>query len=167
MLHGFVNVDARPFDGAIIDDVRTLSSFKPCSVDLIYVSHVLEHVSRHERNKVLERWCEILKPGAILRIAVPDFAKVVHLYQDGVSLDKLIGFLYGGQDYETNFHHYCWDFQSLESDLENAGFRSVAEYEWRNTEHSDVDDYSQSYWPHMEKNKGLLMSLNVEAIKEL
>ena len=31
--------------------------------------------------------------------------------------------------------------------------------------HSDIDDYSQAYIPHMDKDNGTLMSLNVEAIK--
>lgn len=33
---------------------------------------------------------------------------------------------------------------------------------WKNTEHSQFDDYSQSYIPHMDKINGTLMSLNVE-----
>lgn len=36
---------------------------------------------------------------------------------------------------------------------------------WRETEHSDVDDFSQAYLPHMDKENGILMSLNIEAIK--
>lgn len=165
VLKGFVNVDIRSIDEVVVDDVKLLSSFDSNSADLIYACHVLEHMYRHERLGVLRRWCEILKPGGILRVAVPDFDKVVHLYQNGESLENLIGFLYGGQDYEFNFHYYCWDFKSLEQDLKSSGFSSVTRYEWRDTEHADVDDYSQSYWPHMEKDTGMLMSLNVEAIK--
>ncbi|KKL58221.1 hypothetical protein LCGC14_2227560, partial [marine sediment metagenome] len=125
ILEGFINVDARLSGNVMVDDVKTLSLFKLGSVDLIYACHVLEHVCRHERSSVLDRWCGILKLGAVLRVAVPDFEKVIHLYQDGVPLENLIGFLYGGQDYDLNFHHYCWDFQSLERDLKNAGFTSV------------------------------------------
>lgn len=166
ILKGFINVDARSLsDNVVADDVKTLFSFGVNSAELIYACHVLEHVYRHERIGVLKRWFEILKIGAILRVAVPDFEKVICLYQDGVPLDNLIGFLYGGQDYDFNFHHYCWDFQSLEKDLKNIGFSSVVRYDWRKTEHASMDDYSQSYWPHMDKNTGLLMSLNVEATK--
>ena len=165
ILVDFINIDARSCEGVVVDDIKTLSSFGPCSVDLIYASHVLEHVSRHERKIVLGRWHEILKPGAVLRVAVPDFSKVVDLYQEGVPLENLIGFLYGRQDYDLNFHHYCWDFQSMEKDLKSVGFYSVSRYNWRETEHADMDDYSQSYYPHMDKEDGLLMSLNVEAIK--
>ncbi len=165
MLKGFVNIDAIPREGVVVDDVKSLSSFEADSVDLIYASHVLEHVYRHERLGVLKRWYEILKPEGILRVAVPDFENVVRLYNDGVSLETLIGFLYGGQNYKFNFHYYCWDFQSLERDMVHSGFFDVVRYEWRDTEHAEVDDYSQAYWPHMEKDTGILMSLNVEAKK--
>lgn len=165
ILEGFINVDARPFDSVITDDVTTLSLFKSGSTDLIYACHVLEHICRHEINNVLKRWFEILKPGGTLRVAVPDFDQVVHLYKNNVPIEDLIGFLYGGQDYDFNFHRYCWNFESLEKDLKNAGFFSVRRYEWRETEHADIDDYSQSYHPHMEKDSGILMSLNVEATK--
>ena len=36
---------------------------------------------------------------------------------------------------------------------------------WLSRRHKNFDDYSQAYIPHMEKNTGLLMSLNVEAYK--
>ena len=38
-------------------------------------------------------------------------------------------------------------------------------YDWRQTLHKDHDDFSQAYVPHMDKEKGLLISLNVEADK--
>ena len=53
----------------------------------------------------------------------------------------------------------------LKEDLQKAGFKSVKKYDWRNTEHFYVDDYSQTYYPHMDKENGKLMSLNVEATK--
>ncbi|MHA2279429.1 MAG: class I SAM-dependent methyltransferase [Promethearchaeota archaeon] len=166
ILDGFVNVDIRQLNGVeVVEDISKLNSFEDNSVHLIYACHVLEHVSRLHRLDVLKRWHEVLTLEGVLRIAVPDFQKVVELYSNGVCLENLIGHLYGGQDYDYNFHCYCWDFESLKRDLESVGFSNVNRYDWRETEHSDVDDYSQAYWPHMEKETGLLVSLNVEAIK--
>jgi len=166
-LTGFINVDIRDLPGVDkVEDVISLPSFIEKSVDLIYACHVLEPLSRHDRLSGMNRWFEVLRSGGILRLAVPDFEKIVHLYTNkGVGVDQLIGFLYGGQDYEFNFHYYCWDFKSLKSDLENVGFSNVRKYEWRETDHANIDDYSQSYWPHMQKDNGVLMSLNVEASK--
>ena len=36
---------------------------------------------------------------------------------------------------------------------------------YERTGHKDYDDYSQAYVPHMDKENGLLISLNVEATK--
>ena len=44
-------------------------------------------------------------------------------------------------------------------------FVNVRRYDWRQTIHKDYDDHSQAYYPHMDKENGLLMSLNVEADK--
>ena len=168
LLDGFINVDIREdIPGVdLVDDIVQLSKVRDRSADLIYACHVLEHVKRHERVSVLETWHSKLGANGTLRIAVPDFEKVVKLYNRGTSCDSLIGFLYGGQDYEYNFHYYCWDYKSLEQDLTVAGFTNVRRYDWRQTEHAKIDDYSQSYLPHMDKEHGELMSLNVEATKE-
>jgi hypothetical protein len=40
-----------------------------------------------------------------------------------------------------------------------------ATLDWRATEHAGIDDYSQAYFPHMDKEFGIQVSLNVEARK--
>ena len=50
-------------------------------------------------------------------------------------------------------------------ELEAVGFERVARYDWRDTEHAEIDDYSQAYVPHMDKDNGTLVSLNVQAYK--
>jgi predicted SAM-dependent methyltransferase len=115
--------------------------------------------------ETLKRWYSILKPNGILRIAVPDFEKVAEHYLSFRDLKVLRGFLWGGQDHDYNFHYVGWDFDTLKSDLVEVGFTNIYRYDWRRTEHSDLDDYSQTYLPHMDKENGMLMSLNVEAEK--
>jgi predicted SAM-dependent methyltransferase len=162
----FINVDIREnVKPDIVDDVSKLEKFNVNSIDLIYACHILEHFGRHEYKKVLSRWFNLLKEGGTLRLAVPNFESVCNLYIKNKKLSELIGLLYGGQTYPQNFHYYIWDFESLKKDLEEVGFKIVKLYDWRNTEHSHIDDYSQSYLPHMDKDNGTLMSLNVEAIK--
>ena len=166
ILDGFINVDSRKLNGVdIVDDIKSLESFGSETAELIYASHVLEHVGRREYIGVLKRWCEILKPGGKLRIAVPDFESVAEYYMDKKNIDHIMGFLYGGQTYPENYHYCAWDFRKIKEDLESVGFTKIHRYNWRNTEHSHIDDYSQCYLPHMDKDHGKLMSLNVEAIK--
>ena len=64
------------------------------------------------------------------------------------------------------YHKTVYDFESLSSLLiEQIGFNVVKYYDWRKTEHSCYDDHSQAYLPHMDKDSGILMSLNMEAVK--
>ena len=165
-LTGFINVDIRDMPGVdMIDDISRLKKFLDESADLIYVSHVLEHFGRREYKEVLKRWHAVLKDGGVLRIAVPDFEKIVEHYNENHDLELLRGFLYGGQNYAQNYHYCTWDFETLSKDLISVGFKEVRKYEWSDTEHSYMDDFSQSYLPHMDKENGKLMSLNIEAIK--
>lgn len=166
ILPGFTNVDIRLDLGAdIIDDVGTLETVSDNSIDLIYVCHVLEHFGRNEYHSVLKRWYNVLSDGGVIRISVPDFGKVNQMYTSGYPLKNLMGFLYGGQTYDQNYHYITFDFNTLKEDLMSVGFKDVRLWDWRNTEHSGYDDFSQAYIPHMDKENGTLMSLNVEATK--
>lgn len=135
---------------------------------LIYASHVLEHFDRVAYRHVLAEWFRVLRPGGILRLAVPDFAACAALYyekglEDGLS--GLVGLVVGGQRDRYDFHKMIFDEDLLSRALRETGFREVRRWDWRNTEHSGVDDYSQAYLPHLRKDDGRLMSLNLEAVK--
>ena len=163
---GFVHIDA--VDYPHVDHVATIDNlnFLPDnSVDLIYNCHVLEHFKRKDVVRVLREWFRVIKPGGILRISVPDFAKLCEVYQREGNLDMVIGALFGRQDYLYNIHYNVFDFNSLQDVLHQAGFTNVKLYDWRKTGHADVDDYSQAYIPHMDKEHGTLISLNVECEK--
>lgn len=163
---GYVHIDA--VDYQHVDHVATIDnlSFIPDgSVEVIYNCHVLEHFKRKEVERVLCEWYRVLKPGGVLRISVPDFAKLSEVYQRYGKLDMVIGALFGRGDYLYNIHYNVFDFDSLKDVLEKTGFNNVQRYDWRKTEHADMDDYSQAYIPHMDKENGTLISLNVECSK--
>ncbi len=166
---GFTHVDIS--NAPHIDyccSVDNLCDFSDDSVDLIYAAHVLEHFGRHEVNAVLKGWYRVLKSGGVLRIAVPDFAAVVALYeQEGLQegMSGLVGLVCGGQRNHYDFHKIIFDESYLSFLLKKVGFKAVRSWDWRTTEHADIDDYSQSYIPHMDKQNGRLMSLNLEAVK--
>ena len=162
---GFIHIDVRKFDHSdYVCRLDKLEMFKDNSVDLIYWSHVLEHFKRHECENALKEWHRVLKPGGLLRLAVPDFESIVKIYQEYKNVELLIGLLYGGQDYQYNYHHVAFDFNYLSKLLMQAGFTQIHRYDWKTTIHNDYDDYSQAYIPHMDKEHGVLMSLNVECI---
>jgi hypothetical protein len=166
-LSGYLNVDIR--DNLLCDhycDVKTMDGFDANVAEEIYACHVLEHFGRHEYFKVLERWTQILQKNGILKISVPDINAVLKMYNSGYSLKKLWGFIYGGQTYATNYHYVGFDYETLKFDLESLGYHNIRIWDWRETDHSHIDDFSQAYLPHMDKNNGQLMSLNIMAIKK-
>ena len=60
-----------------------------------------------------------------------------------------------------------FDFDTLAKGLREVGFENVRRYDWRKTELGElgIDDFSQAYLPHMDKDHGRLMMLNVEATR--
>jgi ubiquinone/menaquinone biosynthesis C-methylase UbiE len=165
LLKGYINVDVREETNCdVIDNISKLSKFKNNDVDVIYACHVLEHFTRAEYKNVLGRFKEVLKDGGTLRLAVPDFKQISNLYnKKEYTLKQLMGLLYGGQTYAENFHYVAFDFVTLKKDLEELGFKNIQRWDWREVDHGHIDDYSQAYLPHMDKDNGVLMSLNIEA----
>lgn len=161
-LEGHTNIDIRYLPGVDeVNNIRFLRNYKENSVDEIYACHVLEHFGRWEYKDVLKRWFEILKPEGKLRLAIPNFSSICSYYIKTGDLKSLIGLLYGGQDYDENYHYITFDYPTLSNDLKNIGYKTISEW---NTEDYPGDDFSKSYLPHMDK-KGILMSLNILAIK--
>ncbi len=163
---GFFHIDG--IDGPHIDHVCSiddLSFIEDNSIDLIYACHVAEHFKRARLPDVLKEWYRVLKKEGKLRLAVPDFEAIIKVYNKYKDLDLVIGPLYGGQNYLYNIHYNTFDFDSLNGYLERAGFNQVNRYDYRETEHSSIDDFSQAFIPHMDKENGILISLNVEAVK--
>ncbi len=81
------------------------------------------------------------------------------------NLELIMGLLYGGQNYEYNFHYQAYDFNRLSDLLKEVGFSKIERYDWKDFLPPDYDDFSRAYLPHMDFEKGRLMSLNVIAIK--
>ncbi len=170
-LPGYIHVDIDKFEHIdYVSDINNLDMFEDNSIELIYASHVLEYWDRIEVNKVLSEWRRVLIPNGILRLAVPNFEKLIDVYKLSNDLEKVLGPLYGRwepNDDETIYHKTTYDFNSLEKLLISNGYREVNLWDWREvfSEFKDYDDHSQAYYPHMDKEEGILISLNVECKK--
>jgi predicted SAM-dependent methyltransferase len=121
-------------------------------------------VGRNEWQNVLKTWVRKLRQGGILRVAVPNFKAVVEWYTRTHRIQDILGLVCGGQ--KDVFDHHCMVFDEdiLAQGMLVAGCVGVKHWDWRLTDHSDVDDYSQCYLPHMDKENGMLMSLNLEGV---
>ena len=60
--------------------------FPSDSVDIIYHSHVLEHLDRPVARQFLAETRRVLKPGGICRIVVPDFEYLCRTYVEHIDL---------------------------------------------------------------------------------
>ena len=147
--------------------VDRLPMFANDSASLIYASHVLEYFDRLEARAVLAEWKRVLRPGGTLRLAVPDFQALAEIYFLHGRLDLILGPLYGrmASGDAVIYHRTVYDYDALCGLLDESGYRQVRRYDWRETIHREVDDHSQAYIPHMDKEHGKLISLNVECDK--
>ena len=82
----WVNIDFHDHGGAVIAyDLRLGIPFADNTFDVVYHSHVLEHFSREGGKKFLAECFRVLKPGRLLRLAVPDLEGVARAYLQAVS----------------------------------------------------------------------------------
>lgn len=136
--------------------------------DLIYVSHVICYFDSDEIVSILNEWKRILKPNGILRLSTPDFKILTNLYTTGkLNLNGIVGPLFGKMRMgdEKIFHKITYDHETITNLLSNLGFTNIKKYNWRDTCHSNCDDHSQAYIPHMDKENGTLISINIECSK--
>lgn len=163
---GWVHVDVKP--ASHVDhvlDLRNLYGFDAGVANEVYACHVLEHFGRHEVQGVLNEWVRIIKPGGIIRLAVPDFEAVCARYQKTAEVSEILGLVCGGQRDDYDYHKMIFDYHSLATMCDRAGLKNIRRFDWETTAHAGIDDYSKAYLPHMDKNSGLLMSLNIQGEK--
>ena len=163
----WVHIDGGDYPHLDSKDITKLN-YNSNSVDLIYASHVIEYFDRDGVKNLLQEWIRVLKPGGKLRLAVPNFEAMANLYiEKKYPLEKFLGPLYGKMPMgdETIYHKTTYDYYSLKSLVEDLGMGDYKWYDWEKTEHSKFDDHSQAYVPHMDKENGTLISLNVECTK--
>jgi len=134
-LEGFCNVDVLETIAAdAIDDIRKLGRFGAQSAKEIYACHVLEHFAHDEVTPLLKRWFEILEPGGVLRISVPDLDRIVRIYHNNwehfqkPGHTPWIGLIYGGQSTPYDFHKTGFNANWLRYLLEQCGFEQCEEY---------------------------------------
>ena len=164
----WVHIDSGDYKHLDYKSITDLGQFSDNSVDLIYASHVIEYFDREDVLPLLKEWRRVLKSSGVLRIAVPNFRQISRLYSSGkYQLDSFVGLLYGKMPMgnQTIYHKTTYDFSSLKKVLELSNYKNIRLYDWRQTTHSHFDDHSQAYLPHMDKENGTLMSLNVECEK--
>lgn len=97
------------------------------AVDEIRASHVLEHFPHKQVLDVLKDWARVLKPGGMLRVAVPDFEKIAEAYVAGKP-QITEGYVMGGQVDDADFHKAIFDAAHLRKLMAGAGLMLINEW---------------------------------------
>ena len=134
------NIEFNRKENIVFADATKKFNFKNNSVDVIYTSHMLEHLSRNSANHFIKECKRVLKKGGVLRIVVPDIKKIIDDYllkRDAdaflertllvsPSLDslklKIQFFLFGNRH-----HQWMYDSKSLQKLLFKNGFENSIE----------------------------------------
>lgn len=142
-----------------VGDIKDMSQFADESVDEIYGSHVLEHVSQNEIVPTLKGFFRIIKQGGRLMISVPDLETLCKLFlHEGISKDirfHIMRMMFGGQINAYDFHYIGLNYEFLYDYLAAAGFVNIERVSSFGV-FNDTSDFS----PY-----GVPISLNVIAYK--
>lgn len=115
------------------------------SCDEIRASHVLEHVSYKRTESVLRHWFSKLRPGGIVKIAVPNLLYIVERLSRPTD-EPIEGYLMGGHLDENDVHKAMFSEDKLRGLLHCCGYDCVETWD------SDFPDCSS-----------LPVSLNLQA----
>jgi hypothetical protein len=118
-LEGYENLDRSNGKEAF-----PLTGIADGSVDEVRASHILEHFPHEQTRDVLKEWVRVLKPGGVLKIAVPDFYKLAELYLKGENI-PIQNILMGGHKDANDHHGAIFDAESLEVVMREAGLKDV------------------------------------------
>lgn len=108
------------------------------AVEVIYSSHMFEHLDRDEASAFLDEAKRVLRPGGIIRLVVPDIAKQVDKYIESKDADAFLASTHLTRlrpktvvDHlrtlivGTRHHQWMYDGDSLSKLLSSKGFRNV------------------------------------------
>jgi len=126
------------------------------SVDLVYCSHVLEHLALEDFRRGLREVLRVLTPGGVFRGVLPDLEAEVQRYLDCKATDACSQFMrdtsLGLERRPTGLlprlrslignsqHLWMWDYTGLEAELQAAGFAEVRRAQFAD---SPIPDFSE------------------------
>jgi len=135
--NGWVTLDINP-NSDIYWDLNMGLPFPTDSVHRIYASHVLEHFTLREIQKLLNECLRVLIPGGSFSVCVPNANFYISAYSEDKTLDPGI-FFFDKPAYNFNskidyvnytaymygHHKYMFDEKNLLSILKDAGFKNA------------------------------------------
>jgi SAM-dependent methyltransferase len=114
--------------------------YPDAAFEAAFGSHVLEHLTPGEAESVLRELHRVLRPGGIVRIAVPDLDRVIAEYDPSAPDEFLFG-MWQGRERSTSRHRHWWLYneRSLGDLLARTGFTDVRRHGFREGRCPDVE----------------------------
>lgn len=145
---GYLHMDVRalPHVEYVCDFSKERLPFPDNDLDEIMSQHSIEHISWRKLPFVLGEWRRVLKPGGRVFFRTPDLEFICRTYLEGRTTpefppdEKFIQEnlsaqvtpawwanlkLFAGQDYDSNYHYFAFDFKMAKELLERYGFENV------------------------------------------
>lgn len=157
---GWKMLNIQPGQGVdYVGDIKDLSQFADGMFDVVYGSHVLEHISQFQMVQTLTGINRILSANGRLLLSVPDLEMLCRLFISP-QLDKEARFhvmrmMFGGQVDQFDFHYIGLSYEILTEYLGAANFKFC-----RRVNDFNLFNDTSSYKPY-----GVPISLNVIAYK--
>jgi predicted SAM-dependent methyltransferase len=121
---GFIGLDFRTASLVdIVADARCLP-FRDKSFDHVFSSHTIEHFSHKEVDQVVAGWVRILKKGGVIEICCPDLRARSFLFFLFPTWNNIVN-IYGGQDYEGNYHKCGFSYGLLRKMLLSYNIKNI------------------------------------------
>lgn len=109
------------------------------SVEVLYSSHMIEHLDRDGADRFLREAFRVLMPGGVIRLAVPDLARRVAAYCESGDADTFVASTLLAEPYAatvreratglllgSRHHRWMYDGTSLRRLLVRHGFTAAA-----------------------------------------
>jgi len=145
---GYIHMDVRKLSQVdiVCNFEKDKLPYPDNSLSEILTNHVIEHISYRSLPFVLSEWNRVLCSGGRIFMRTPNLEFICKSYlenkttkewpadekyvKDNLASEVTSGWwanikLFAGQDYESNFHHLCFDFNMAKELLERYGFHKV------------------------------------------
>ena len=145
---GYIHLDIRklPQVDIVCDFECDKLPFRDGEVEEIINNHVIEHISWRNLPFVINEWHRVLCSGGRIFLRTPDLEFICKTYlakkttpewpgdenyiKENLSKEITPAWwanikLFAGQDYPSNFHKLCFDFQMIKDLFERNGFTNV------------------------------------------
>lgn len=148
---GWLNIDIGSNKAKDLElDITWPLPFESDSCEYIYTEHMLEHLDVDQGLNFLRECYRVLKPGGVIRIAIPSLDILIKRSYEGNWNDadwlKWPEFQYIKSRAEMlNIafrswgHKWLYDREELHRRLQEAGFTNVVDCNWQKSDHHELE----------------------------